>query len=59
MRKRKSQKKIHINLPEDLHRRLRIKCAYQGISIQKHVKKLIQNNLRKVGQPKSTKIKSY
>jgi len=52
---KKSQKKIHINLPEDLHRRLRVECAYQDISIQEYVKKLIQNSLRKVRQRRSTK----
>ena len=56
MIKKKAQKKIHINLPEDLHRRLRVKCAYQGISIQGYVKKLIQDSLRKVRQRKSVKV---
>ena len=55
MIKKGSQKKIHINLPEDLHRRLRVECAHQDIPIQEYVKKLIQNSLRKVRQRRSTR----
>lgn len=58
MIKKKLQKKIHIILPENLHRQLRIECAYQDISIQEYVKKLIQNRLRKVRQRRSTKVKN-
>lgn len=57
MVKKKLQKKIHIILSEDLHRRLRVECAYQDISIQEYVKKLIQNSLRKVRQRRPTKVK--
>lgn len=55
MIKKELQKKIHINLPEHLHRRLRVECAYHDISIQEYVKKLIQNSLREVRQRGSTK----
>lgn len=36
-----SQKKIHVNLPEEIHQKLRIKCALQDVSIQEFVAEII------------------
>ncbi|GEM_PF-5924793 len=53
-------KKIHIRLPEDLHKKLRVKCAYEDISLQDYVERLIREGvatysveeaLEKVGLP--------
>jgi hypothetical protein len=38
-------KKIHIKIPDDLHRKLRTKCAYLDISLQDYVLKLLEENL--------------
>ena len=38
-------KKIHINLSADTHRKLRAKCAYEAISVQNYVEKLIEEDL--------------
>lgn len=40
-------KKIHIRLPEELHKKVRVKCAYEDLSIQSYVEKLIRENLEK------------
>jgi predicted HicB family RNase H-like nuclease len=40
-----SQKKIHINLPEEVHRKLRIKCALQDLSIQEFVSEIISKSV--------------
>jgi len=43
-------KKIHINLPETIHKKLRIKCATKSMSIQQYVQKIIENNLKNRGK---------
>lgn len=45
MKKGSHQKKIHVNLSETLHKRLRIKCACEDISIQECVEGLIREDL--------------
>lgn len=40
-----STRKIHINLPEDIHLKLRVKCAYENRTIQEYVAKLIKQEL--------------
>lgn len=40
------QKKIHINLTEEVHRKLRIKCALEDSSIQEFVSEIITNSVR-------------
>lgn len=40
-----SFKKIHINLSEDIHLKLRVKCAYENRTIQEYVAELIKEEL--------------
>jgi DNA modification methylase len=40
-----SDKKIHIRLGDDLHRQLRVRCAYQGTTLQDFVEGLISEQL--------------
>ncbi len=40
-----SLRKIHINLPEDIHLKLRVKCAYNNRTIQEYVAELIKEEL--------------
>lgn len=39
------QKKIHVNLPEDVHQKLRVKCALQDVSIQEFVSEIISKSV--------------
>jgi predicted HicB family RNase H-like nuclease len=41
-------KKIHITLPEEVHRRLRVKCALEDITIQEYVSELISNDVTNI-----------
>lgn len=41
----KSLKKIHINIPENVHMKLRVKCAYENKTIQEYVAELIKEEL--------------
>lgn len=38
-------KKIHIRLPDDLHKKLRVKCAYDDVSVQDYVERLIKESV--------------
>ena len=43
--KNKKGKKIHIRLPEDVHKKLRIKCAFTDVTIQEYVEELVRDDL--------------
>jgi len=45
--KRPPIRKIHINLPEEVHQKLRVKCALEDVTIQEYVSSLIKDDLRK------------
>ncbi len=38
-------KKIHVTLSEELHKKVKVKCAYDDLSIQFYVEKLIREDL--------------
>ncbi len=38
-------RKIHISIPEELHKRIRIRCACDDVSIQDYVASLIERNM--------------
>lgn len=38
-------RKIHIRLPEDLHKELKVKCIYDEMSVQEFVEGLIKEKL--------------
>lgn len=40
-----SDRKIHIRVPEDLHKRLRIKCAELDTTIQAYVTEMLRRDL--------------
>ena len=44
-----TDRKIHIRLPEDVHRQLRVQCAYQGTTLQDYVENLISDQLTLYG----------
>jgi DNA-binding NtrC family response regulator len=39
------QKDIHIRIPKELYTKLKVKCAYDGTSMQDHIIKLINLNM--------------
>jgi len=43
--KEQETRKIHIKLPSDLHRRLRIECAAEDTTIQQYVSRLVEKAL--------------
>ncbi len=51
------RKKIHIDLPEDVHQKLRVKAALDNLTIQKFVESLIGNTVNDV-EIKTPKKKS-
>ncbi len=42
------KKKIHVDLPEEIHQKLRVNVALKDVSIQKFVEKLITDAVKKV-----------
>jgi len=49
-KKRKSKqvdvRRIHVNLPEEVHQKLRVKCALEDVTIQQFVANLITNAVK-------------
>ena len=54
---KKKNKLIHIRLPEDIHKKVRVKCAYDDISMQNYIKNLISENVAEyeIENPKKKK----
>ncbi len=42
------ERKIHIVLPEDVHKLLRVKCALNEVTIQEYVARLLKNSVKDV-----------
>lgn len=41
----KGEKQIHVRIPEDLHRQLRVRCAYDGVTMQDYVVQVLHKAL--------------
>ena len=54
----KKTRKVHILLSDDLHRDVRIRCAYEDISIQEYVASLIANDMRRFDAPQKRQGKN-
>lgn len=52
------EKKILVHLPEELHKKLKMKCVYRGVSMQNYVGSLIKEKLEdyEVSPKKSKKV---
>jgi len=48
-------RKLHLNIPEDVHQRLRVICAYEDKSMQDFVTELIAEAVKDVRLPRSKK----
>jgi len=55
--KRPAIRKIHINLPEEVHQKLRVKCALEDLTIQEFVEGLIVASVRDVSITSGQKVK--
>jgi len=44
-------RRIHVNLPEDVHQKLRVKCALEDMTIQEYVSRLIAKGVQNVELP--------
>lgn len=47
----KEENKIHIRLPEDVHAKLRVRCALERKTIQEFVSTLIQKAVEDIALP--------
>ena len=45
---RPRERKIHVALPDDVHRKLRVKCALEDVTIQEYVCRLIEQDVKDV-----------
>lgn len=46
--------KIHVNLPEDVHQRLRVRVAIDNTTIQAYVQKLVSQAVQNTPIPEKT-----
>lgn len=52
-----NQRDIHIKIPQELYTKLKVKCAYEGTSMQEYITKLVNDNIEgKVGRRQSVLI---
>ncbi len=55
MRKAKpKERKIHVALPDDVHQKLRVKCALEDVTIQEYVARLIKADVEDLELPEKT-----
>jgi len=45
------KRKIHVALPDDVHQKLRMKCALEDVTIQEYVSRLIEQDVKDVLVP--------
>ena len=50
-------RKIHINLPEEVHKKLRVKAALEDVSIQTFVARVVAAAVSDVRLPKAGRAK--
>jgi len=50
---RPKERKIHIALPEDVHQRLRVKCAVEDMSMQEFVARALAELVKDIRVPAS------
>ena len=48
------ERKIHVALPDDVHQKLRVKCALQDVTIQEYVSRLLALDVQDVELPVKT-----
>jgi predicted HicB family RNase H-like nuclease len=59
VKKRKVRaRKIHVDLPEDIHRKLRVRAALEDVSMQSLVARVLARAVRDVPLPEGTSKRS-
>lgn len=52
------RRKIHIDLPEEIHRKLRVKAALEDVSMQAFVARVVEKAVKDVPVPESANHRS-
>jgi len=45
------ERKIHVALPDEVHQKLRVKCALEDVTIQEYVSRLIAKDVQDLELP--------
>ena len=48
---KQKERKIHVALPDEVHQKLRVKCALEDVTIQEYVSRLIAKDVQDVELP--------
>ena len=48
---RAKMRMVHILIPDNIHRRVRVRCAYEDRSVQDYVATLIERDMRRWKEP--------
>ena len=48
---KQKERKIHVALPDEVHQKLRVKCALEDVTIQEYVSRLIAKDVQDVDLP--------
>jgi len=48
---KQKERNIHVALPDDVHRKLRVKCALEDVTIQEYVSRLIEQSVNYIPIP--------
>lgn len=40
-----NQRDIHIKIPKELYTKMKVKCAYEGISMQDYIARLVNDDM--------------
>ena len=52
------RRKIHVDLPEDIHRKLRVKAALEDMSMQAFVARVVEKAVKNVAVPSGANHRS-
>jgi predicted DNA binding CopG/RHH family protein len=56
---KQKERKIHVALPDDVHQKLRVKCALKDVTIQEYVSRLIEKDVRDISVPRTGNRKEW
>jgi plasmid stability protein len=48
------RRKIHVDLPEEIHRKLRVKAALEDVSMQAYVARVVEKAVKNVPLPEGS-----
>jgi predicted HicB family RNase H-like nuclease len=52
------RRKIHVDLPEEIHRKLRVKAALEDVSMQAYVARVVEKAVKNVSLPEGSNHQS-